>query len=153
FTGLVFGLVPAWQASRADVHETLKEGARGTSGSSHRMRNVLVVAEIALSLVLLAGAGLMLRSFFRVLRADPGFDPEGVLTATIPVSPTKYNEPAKMRAFSDRVVENLKSMPGVARAAVALPLLGGWQTGFDIEGKPEPPPGQRPSTDIARVSP
>ena len=153
-TGLLFGLVPAWQVSRADLHGTLKEGSRGSAGSAqHRMRNVLVVAEIALSMILLAGAGLMLRSFFRVLAADPGFNPEGVLTANVSVPQTKYNEPAKVRMFIDQVIDKAKALPGVQYAGSTLPLLGGWQTAFSVEGRPEPPPGQLPSTDINRVSP
>ncbi len=154
-TGLVFGLVPAWQASRADVQETLKEGGRsGSTGvGHHRMRSALVVVETAMALILLVGTGLMLKSFWRVLQADGGFNPGGVLTASVSGPDTKYREPAQRRAFIEHVVAKVKAIPGVDYAASALPLLGGWQSGFSIEGRPPAQPGQRPSADVTRVSP
>jgi len=154
-TGLVFGLVPAWQASRADVQETLKEGGRsGSSGIGHnRMRSALVVVETAMALILLVGTGLMLKSFYRVLQADGGFNAEGVLTASVSGPDSKYKEPPQRRAFIEQVVAKVQAIPGVEYAASALPLLGGWQSGFSVEGKPAPPIGQQPSADITRVSP
>ncbi len=154
-TGLLFGVVPAWQASRADVHETLKEGGRGSSlgVGHHRMRSALVVVETALALILLVGTGLMLKSFFRVLQADAGFDERGVLTGSVSGPDTKYKEAPERRAFIEQVVARVQAIPGVQYAASALPLLGGWQSGFSVEGRPEPPPGQRPSADITRISP
>jgi len=154
-TGLVFGLVPAWQASRADVHETLKEGGRGGSAgvTHHRMRSTLVVVETAMALILLVGTGLMLKSFWQVLQADAGFNPEGVLTANISGPDTKYKDPAQRRAFIEQIVSNVQAIPGVQYAASALPLLGGWSSGFSVEGKPEPPAGQMPSADVTRISP
>lgn len=154
-TGLTFGLVPAWQASRADVQETLKEGGRGgsTGVGHHRLRSALVVVETAMALILLVGTGLMLKSFWRVLQADGGFNPDGVLTASVSGPDTKYREPAQRRAFIEQVVAKVQAIPGVEYAASALPLLGGWQSGFSIEGRPEPPLGQRPSADITRISP
>ncbi len=153
-TGLVFGLAPAWKIASADVQEPLREGGRGTVGAGHhRLRNTLVVAEISLALVLLVGAGLLLRSFFRVLQADSGFRAEGVLTGTVPLPQTRFDDHAKRAAFLERVLENLRAVPGVQVASATMPLLGGWQSSFSVEGKPEPPPGQRPSADIARVAP
>jgi putative ABC transport system permease protein len=154
-TGLIFGLVPAWHASRADVQEVLKEGGgRGSAGvGHHRLRSSLVVIETAMALILLVGTGLMLKSFWRVLQADAGFNPEGVFTASISGPDSKYREPAQRRQFIEQVVANVKSLPGVEYAASALPLLGGWQSSFSIEGTPEPPPGQMPSADITRISP
>jgi putative ABC transport system permease protein len=153
-TGLLFGIVPAWRISRTNLSETLKEGGRGTFGSRHhRLRNALVVSEISLALVLLVGAGLMLRSFFRVLQAAPGYDPNGVLTVSVPVPAAKFPDETRQAAFQQRVLENIKAIPGVTFAGGTTPLLGGWQTSFSIEGKPEPPPGQQPSTDISRISP
>jgi predicted permease len=154
-TGILFGLVPAWHAARTDLNETLKEGGRSGRGGEgrHWVRNALVVAEVSLALVLLVGAGLMLKSFQNVLAADTGINPEGVLTATIAPPPTLGTEPEKVRPYIARVIERVQALPGVEAAATTLPLLGGWQTGFWVEGRPFPPPGQWPSTDIARVSP
>lgn len=154
-TGLVFGLFPAIQASRPDMAETLKENGRGASAgiSRHRVRSVLVVAEVSLALVLLIGAGLMLRSFMHMLEADPGFRPEKVLTMSVSLPQVKYHDPAKVRLFFQQVMEKVRAIPGVEASASTLPLLGGWQNGFTIEGKPDPLPGQMPSTDVARVTP
>ncbi len=153
-TGLLFGLAPAWQASRSEVHTTLKEGGRtGMGRGHHRIHGSLIVLETALSLVLLLGTGLMLKSFWHVLVADGGFDPRGVLTAAISGPDIKYKEPAQRRAFIEQVVSKVQALPGVERAASALPLLGGWQSGFLVDGRPEPPPGQGPSADITRISP
>ncbi len=151
--GLLFGIIPAWKVTRTNLHDTLKEGGRGTPGAGHhRVRSVLAVTEISLALVLLVGAGLMLRSFFRVMHADPGFNAEGVLTAVVSLPQTKYKEPVQVRNFIDQVLQNVKAMPGVQAAGSTLPLLGGWQSSFIVEGRPEPPPGQKPSSDISRVS-
>jgi putative ABC transport system permease protein len=153
-TGLAFGLVPAWRALSTRLHEPLKEAGRGSVGPGHhRVRNTLVVAEVAMALVLLVGAGLLLRSFLRVLQADAGFRSEGVVTASVPFPQATHGEHAKRAAVVERVVEELRSQPGVTHAAAALPLLGGWQSSFSVEGRPEPPPGQRPSADITRVTP
>jgi putative ABC transport system permease protein len=153
-TGLVFGVVPAWRALSVRLQEPLKEAGRGSVGpGQHRVRNALVVAEVSMALVLLVGAGLMLRSFYRVLHADAGFRSEGLVVASVSLPRTGYSEAAKQVALFERVLAELKVQPGVKEAAATLPLLGGWQSGFSVEGRPEPPPGQRPSADIARVSP
>jgi putative ABC transport system permease protein len=153
-TGLLFGLVPAWQASRTDVQKTLKEGNRSGQGGGHRrLHGALVVVEMAMAMILLLGTGLMLKSFWRVLEADGGFNPEKVLTASVSGPDIKYKEPAQRLAFIEQIVSKVQAIPGVELAASALPLLGGWQSGFSIEGRPEPPPGQRPSADITRISP
>jgi putative ABC transport system permease protein len=153
-TGLAFGIVPAWRALSAKLHEPLKEAGRGSVGpGQHRVRNALVIAEVSMALVLLVGAGLMLRSFYRVLQADAGFRSEGLVIANVAMPQTGYSEPEKRAALFERVLAELKSQPGIKATAATLPLLGGWQSSFNIDGKPEPPPGQRPSADIARVSP
>ena len=153
-TGLLFGLAPAWQAARSEVHTTLKEGGRtGQAGGHHRIHGSLIVLETAMALVLLLGTGLMLKSFWHVLVADGGFDPRGVLTAAVSAPDIKYKEPGQRRAFIEQVVSKVQAVPGVEHAASALPLLGGWQSGFLIEGRPEPPAGQGPSADITRISP
>jgi putative ABC transport system permease protein len=153
-TGLAFGIVPAWRALSTRLHEPLKEAGRGSVGpGQHRVRNSLVIAEVSMALVLLVGAGLMLRSFYRVLHADAGFSSEGRVIANVALPQTGYSEPAKRAELFERVLAELKTQPGVKAAAATLPLLGGWQSSFSVEGKPEPPPGQRPAADIARVSP
>jgi len=154
-TGLFFGLYPAWQASRADVNETIKEAGRAGTASAgkKRVRSVLVVAEVSISLVLLVGAGLMIKSFYRVLRADPGFNSSGVLTANFSLPNSQYKDMARQRQFVNQLAAKLESIPGVQAAGVALPLLGGFQTDFMIKGKPKPDPGKGPSTDISRVTP
>jgi len=153
-TGLAFGIVPAWRTLGVKLHEPLKEAGRGSVGpGQHRVRNGLVIAEVSMALVLLVGAGLMLRSFYRVLHADAGFRPEGLVIASVALPETGYGDHPKRAVLFDKVLAELKARPGVKAAAATLPLLGGWQSGFSVEGKPEPPPGQRPSADIARVSP
>ncbi|HWS54266.1 MAG TPA: ABC transporter permease [Pyrinomonadaceae bacterium] len=152
-TGVVFGLAPALEATRHDTNETLKEGGRGgTSGRRRaRLRGGFVVTEVALALVLLVGAGLMLKSFARLQSVSPGFEPEGVLTMRVVLPGSKYNEPQKVTAFFRQAVERLRSLPGVESAAAVsfLPLTGpAAATRFNITGRPEPPPEQNPVTDV-----
>jgi putative ABC transport system permease protein len=153
FTGLLFGLLPAFQTARHDSADTLKEGGRGVGGGRQRARALLVVSEVALALVLLVGAGLMLKSFLRLLDADPGFDERGVVTMTLALPQAKYPGDGPRRAFFEQVLQRLEGAPGIEALASTAPLLGGWQTTFDIEGRPVAPAGQRLSTDITRVSP
>ena len=153
-TGLVFGMAPAWKVSSADMNETLKENGRGTATpGQHRLRNTLVVAEISLALVLLVGAGLLLRSFFRVIEADAGVRTAGVLAVNVPMPESRYAKPEARVALVEQLLEKLVATPGVRSAALTFPLLGGNQNSFNVEGRPEPPPGQRPSTDVTRVTP
>ncbi len=123
-TGVLFGLLPALQASRVTaVNERLKEGGRGSSGSSHgrRVRSVLIVVETALSLVLLTGAGLMLRSFDRLLKVDPGFQAERVLAVRVPM-PTNLTQRPQQAAYYTRLLDRMQSMPGVNSAGLIMPL-------------------------------
>ncbi len=154
-TGIVFGIFPALQASRADVQITLQEGGRtGTAGSRRtRLRDFLVAAEVAVSLVLLVGAGLMTKSLFRVLEADGGINPSNVLTARFSTPDAKYDDDAKRRTFVEQLVAKVQLLPGVQAAGFKSPLLGGWQNAFMIDGRPAPQPGQYPSTDMGRVTP
>ncbi|HWS87835.1 MAG TPA: ABC transporter permease [Pyrinomonadaceae bacterium] len=143
-TGVAFGLAPAWQASRYDLNEPLKEGGRGLSGSRSRLRSGLVVAEVALSLLLLAGAGLLVKSFTRLQAVDPGFDPEGVITMRVSLPGARYREPARKAEFYAALTERLKAVPGVeaAGATISLPLGGSNYSvgrGFIREGRPETP--------------
>lgn len=154
-TGIVFGIFPALQASRADVQITLQEGGRtGTAGSGRtRLRDFLVAAEVAVSLVLLVGAGLMAKSLFRVLEADGGINPSNVLTARFSTPDAKYDDDAKRRTFVNQLIAKIQSLPGVEAAGFKSPLLGGWQSAYVIDGRPTPQPGQYPSTDMGRVTP
>jgi putative ABC transport system permease protein len=157
FTGIVFGLVPAWQASKPNLNEGLKESGRGSSGGTrrHQVRAALVVAEVALSLVLLVGAGLMIRSFSRLLAVDPGFKADHVLTAFVSLPAAKYPKWEEQAAFFDRLLERLQGGPGVTAAGVVsdMPLFGGSSTGFDVDGRPEALPGNRPMTDYRMINP
>jgi putative ABC transport system permease protein len=157
-TGLVFGLVPALQVSRPDLSDALKEGSRSATDGlrRNRVRSTLVVTELALALVLLAGAGLMMRSFARLLDVDPGFNPEGILAAGVPLPSVKYPEDVQRVAFFERVRERVRELPGVVAASVVSepPISGGaWQTGYAVEGR-EQPQGTLPLfTDVVVVSP
>lgn len=144
--GFLFGFVPALQVSRTDLRQGLREGGRSSTGSGRhtRLRSVLVVAEASLACVLLIGAGLMLRSLANLLRMDPGFRPEHVLTASIPLPEADYKTGEAVSRFCDQLVTNLSNIPGVRRAGAGsdLPWTGyDENTGFDIEGK-KPPPNQ-----------
>jgi putative ABC transport system permease protein len=156
FTGLLFGVAPALQVSKMDLNEGLKESSRGGTDSPRRqrMRALLVVSEVALCLVLLVGAGLMIRSFSRLLAVDPGFKADHVLTAFVSVPVSKYPKREEQTAFFDRLLERLRNVPGVSAAGVVtdIPLYGGSSTGFDVEGRPEAAPGTRPMTDYRLIN-
>ncbi|HEY7182260.1 MAG TPA: ABC transporter permease [Blastocatellia bacterium] len=145
-TGIIFGLAPAIQASKPDLNETLKEGGAKTSGGGrHRLRAALVVAEISLSLILLAGAGLLMKNFMAVLKINPGVNTENVLTMSLTLPFAKYDDDAARRAFYDELMRRARSLPGVESAALInhLPLGQSNETsGFQVEGAPDPPPGQ-----------
>jgi putative ABC transport system permease protein len=155
-TGLVFGLVPALQASRVDLNEALKDAGRGSTGKRHWFRSGLVVAEIMLTLVLLVGAGLLIRSFYHLQKVDPGFIVDNLLTFNLALPQAKYPDEQRKTDFFDQVLQKIRVLPGVEAAGMAsgLPLgNNGWQSGFTIEGRPDPPPGQNPLTEVAYVSP
>jgi putative ABC transport system permease protein len=138
-TGLLFGLAPALTASKPDLNETLKEGVRGGSdgGRMGRMRAVLVVAEVALSLVVLIGAGLLVKSFTRLQDVNPGFDPANLLRFSVSLPGKRYGEPSDRRQFSEQLIERLKSLPGVQGVALAndLPIEGDDTTSYPtVEG-------------------
>ncbi|HEX2271991.1 MAG TPA: ABC transporter permease, partial [Pyrinomonadaceae bacterium] len=154
-TGIVFGLIPAIQAGAVEVHETLKETGRGTSGR-HWLRNSLVVVEVATTLVLLIAAGLMIRSFYLLHKVDPGFSHDNLTSFSISLPFKKYATPESRGVFYDRLLENIRALPGVESAAAAsgLPLgNNGWQTGFRIDGQPEPPRDQAPLMELCMVTP
>lgn len=144
-TGIVFGLAPAVQSARVDLIGALKEGGRTSSlGARQRLRGALVVTEIALAVVLLVGAGLMMKSLLRLLRVDVGFNPQNVLTMTVALPSGKYNEPNRRINFHEQLRQRINSLPGVAGASAVniLPLIGGNTTRFIVDGDPVPPPGQ-----------
>lgn len=155
FTAFVFGIVPALQTSRVDIHNTLKEGGRQTSAGSakHRIRSALVVAEIAISVLLLLGAGLMIKSLFNVLKADPGFNPTRAVAAEFSLPAGTYKDDAAKRHFVDQFVAKVAAIPGVQYAGFKNPLMGGWQESYGIEGKKYQDEASLPSVDMARMSP
>ena len=156
-TALIFGLAPAIQATNLHLNETLKDEDRsGTSSPArHRVRDLLVVSEVAFSLVLLVGAGLLIRSFVRLLEVDPGFRPQNVLAVSIPLPASRYPEAVEEARFFERLLERVRELPGVRAAGVVtdLPLFGGSSTGFDVEGRPLSAPNERPMTDYRSASP
>ena len=146
-TGMLFGLAPAIQAARTDLQQALREGGRGSGTGARQlwMRNALVVGEISLACVLLIGAGLMLRSFLNMLRADPGFEAEHVVTASVSLPSARYKTPKDELVFFGRLNRALENMAGIRAAGLAtdLPWTGYDEniSGFTVEGK-QPPPGQ-----------
>jgi predicted permease len=151
-TGVVFGLAPALQASKADLNETLKEGGRG-SGEGHghsRLRGALVVSEVALSLVLLVGAGLLAQSFKRLLDVQPGFDPANILTMDVIPRHSRYPQEAQRVQFFQDFLDRAKTVPGVKAVGLVdpLPLNGNFEAwDFDIEGRPPFAPGEQNNAD------
>jgi putative ABC transport system permease protein len=154
-TGLAIGLLPALQASGVNVLEALKEAGRGSVGSGHRLRASLLVAEVSLSLVLLIAAGLLLTSFARLQRVEPGFEPDGVFTAQLVLPPQRYPR-EKLVAFYERLYQRLATLPGSTSAALTdrVPLTGA-QTPAPVAvmGRPLPPMSERPHANRHLVSP
>ena len=140
FTGILFGLAPAFQSSRMDIRDQLNQSGRGSSSGGHhqRLRSVLVVAEVAISMILLIGAGLLIRSFARLQTVQPGFQPDHILLTDVPISLTVYSKPEQQVAFFDRLLEKVRALPGVkaAGAASTMPVSGqGAVIHFNIEGR------------------
>ncbi len=155
-TGILFGLAPAWQASRSTIGSVLKEGGRSSTASSGRwVRNGLLVAEVAMSIVLLVGAALLLRSFARVTSVDPGFQPEHVLSFRVALPGTSYPENSHRIAFFARLLERLEALPNVTAAGMtqALPMRGDYVLTFTIQGQPAPKPNEGPSANYRVATP
>ena len=150
-TGILFGLAPALQTSRLDLRGALNDSGRGTSsGGHHRLRNTLVVVEVALALLLLTGAGLLLQSFARLSRVNPGVQPERLLTAAITLPNSAYPKPENVALFQDQLLTRIRALPGVRGASTVFPLpLSGSNvtTSFDLEEHPKPE-GQRDASPI-----
>lgn len=157
-TGLLFGIAPALQSSKLDLNEALKEGGRtGTDGHARkRVRSALVISEVALSLVLLVGAGLLIKSFMKLSNTDPGFNPDHTLTGSISLVTVRYDTDEKIVDFYHRLVERVRTVPGVTSAGAVTPLpLTDNNTSFSFEvvGQPPPPPGQYLAASTRVVTP
>jgi predicted permease len=141
-TGVLFGLAPALQGGQVNLNEALKEGGRGAGGQRRRLRDALVIAEVALALALLAGAGLLIRSFWKLQQTDSGFNAERVLTASLSLPDARYGAASKVVAFQQRLLERLSALPGALSVGLTsdLPWTGyDENAGFAIEGKTFPP--------------
>src|SRR5262249_51670345 len=151
-TGFIFGLAPALQVTKLDLHSSLKEGDRSSTVSGHHLRNLLIVSEIAVALVLLIGAGLLTSSFLRLMQVNPGFNPKNVLAMQIFISPSSDQKPGP---FLQQALERINLLPGVRSAGVVntLPTLGGVDTDFVIEGRPALNVGEEPLADIHVIDP
>jgi putative ABC transport system permease protein len=157
-TGLLFGLAPATQASHFNLNDTLKEGGRdsGASRKGNRIRSVLVISEVAVSFILLIGAGLLISSFLNLLKLDPGYRAENLLTAKVVLPENKYPDTARRVAFFQELLRRAEALPGVESAAVGsnLPLTyHGDSMPIGVEGRADPPPGQAPDVIYRTVSP
>jgi putative ABC transport system permease protein len=156
-SGILFGLTPALQLSRPDLNVMLQDEGRGTAGNRrrNRARSIIVAVQVALSMVLLIGSGLLIRSFVRLRTVEPGFDAKNVLTAQTFLPPSSYTQPAQRIAFYQDALEHLRSIPGVESAAIstALPVLANHATPARFEGEPEVELGRRTVVLIESISP
>ena len=154
-TGILFGLAPAWFAWRVDVNSMLKEGMRGSS-ARNPLRSALVAAQVAIALVLLSGAGLLMRSFYEVARVDAGFEPERLMTMRISPAPVKYRDHPELQLQLARgILEKVSAIPGVRHAAIAgdVPMLGGPIYIMRFAGRPAVTPSQAPLANYFAVTP
>lgn len=157
-TGLLFGLLPAWQMSKTNLNQALRDTGRSASGSGRvkLIRNGLVVVELAMSLILLVSAGLLLKSFWKLMSVNPGFRTENVASCNIALPRARYSDPWQQAEFFRRVVESARALPGVENAAVVtnLPFNNSrGATSFEIDGRPTPPDREGPVADNHTVSP
>jgi predicted permease len=156
-TGLIAAFVPAWKLTGRDANDALKTGpGRGNSSSGDgRLRNLLVVSEVALALMLLIGAGLLMRSLTGLRSVDPGFDASNLLTASVDIPEAKYDTPEKRNQFFERALQNVRALPGVESAAWidTVPLLGGSVQYIDVEGQPPVQDSEKPVVQVRLPSP
>jgi predicted permease len=154
-TGVLAGVLPALRAGQIDLVDSLKEGGRHEGPIGIRTRRALIVCEVALSLVLLMGAAVMLRSLLALRNADAGFNPQNVLTMSVSLPETKYRTTAQIGGFFDTTLQRIRALPGVAAAGAIddLPLQGGSVQPIVLEGRPELLPRDQPTVEVRRVSP
>ncbi len=154
-TGLLAGTLPALRAGRTDLTDALKEGGRGEGAVGLRTRRLLVVCEVALSVVLLMGASVMLRSLLALRTVDAGFDPRNVLSMSVSLPQARYESAMQRTAFFDTAIERLRALPGVSAAAAIddLPLTGGSVQPIVVEGRPELLPRDQPTVQVRRMTP
>src|SRR5438876_872483 len=157
FSTLLFALVPALQMTRPNVNESLQEGNRGAVGpGSHHLRRLLVIAQVALSLLLLAGAGLLIKSFANLRASKPGFDPQHAIVCELILPKAKYPEPEKHRQFFEQILPKLAALPGIQAVGAAFPMPfsnNDWGSTFAIVGQPPRPPGQELEASHLTVTP
>ena len=159
-SGLLVGIWPAWRISRTAsltnaLHETGMRGGSGGAGGQ-RTRAILVVAQVALAVVLLAGAGLTLKSFWRAQQEPLGFEPHGILTMTVSLPKARYDKPEKIAAFNAQLVDHVRALPGVEDAAIGVNVPfddSEWDSSFHLTGTPDAKPGTEPSAEVNVVSP
>jgi putative ABC transport system permease protein len=154
-TGILAGVIPAFRVGRTPLTETLKEGGRGEGAVGIRTRRLLVVGEVALSVMLLMGAAVMARSLLALRTLDAGFDPENVLTMFVALPGERYASPAQRTAFFDRAVERMRALPGVSDAGAidTVPLTGGSIQPIVVEGRAELLPRDQPTVQVRQVMP
>ena len=157
-TGIVFGLAPALQGTKTDFNEALKDGGRTSGGGfgRNRLRGALVIAEVAISLTLLIGAGLMIKSFYEMLRVEPGFKPESVLVLDVALPRAKYEDETARANFYTQAIERVAALPGVQHAGAVnvLPLSrSNMDSAFSVVGRPAPEKGREPHANFRVASP
>lgn len=154
FTTVVFAVAPSLHAGSRNVGESLSQGGRAGLGGGRRLKSILVISEVALALMLLVGAGLMIRSLRALMSVNPGFRTAGLLTMQMELPASAYPKADSIKAFDRKLMDAVKGIPGVASAAIAsgLPMQNLRLTSFTIEGAPEPPKGSGPTTDYQFVS-
>jgi putative ABC transport system permease protein len=156
-TCLIFGLIPAWHASKPDLHTTLEKSGRTLTPGANRLRfrQVLVVFQISIAVMLVIGAGLLIKSFWLLQQVDPGFRAEGVLSAELSLPASKYAQPVQINNFHKQLLERLTALPGVQTATIAYdhPLQSNWLDSFQIEGRVPSPQNQSMSANFIPVGP
>jgi len=154
-TCFVFALIPAWQVARPNLQTTLEQGGRSSGPGAHRLRfrQALVVFQVGMAVMLVIGAGLLIKSFWRLRQVDPGFNPERVLSLSITLPQSKYGENAQVNNFYNRLIERVSGLPGVQAAAIAYdhPLQSNWVDSFRIVGRPAPDTNQNYSANFTPV--
>jgi putative ABC transport system permease protein len=153
--GLLAGTLPAWRAGRSDLTDALKEGGRGEGAIGAGTRRALIVCEVALSVVLLMGAGVLIQSLLALRNGDTGFDANNVLTMNVTLVGTRYPSPAQRTTFFDAALERIRALPGVTAAATIddPPLTGGSTQPVLVEGRPEPPPHEQVTVQVRQITP